>query len=56
MQPIQVESGGNYFMMIAVSGTNGILVDPAGAITSVALGSITVTDVNIVNKAAYLNK
>jgi hypothetical protein len=55
MEPIQVLSGGNYFMMIDVEGTNAILVDALGAVTSVTIGSITVVDPNIFSKAKYIN-
>lgn len=55
MEPIPVLVGGNYFVMIDVEGTNGILVDGNGAMSSVAIGSITVVDPNIFSKAQHLN-
>ena len=51
---IPVEFSGNEYMMIGVSGTNGVLVDPAGVITLGALTSIIVIDVNITEKVRYL--
>ena len=55
MEPIPVKVGLDYFVMIDVEGTSAILVDSFGAMTAVAIATVTVVDPNMFAKAKHLN-
>ena len=54
-EPILVVSGGVYYSMIHVTATNAILVSATSAISTAAIGTVTVVDPNIFSKAKYAN-
>jgi hypothetical protein len=55
MTPILVTFSGSYYMMVGISGSNGVLMDSAGVITLEALTSIIVSDTGLKKKVDYMN-
>ena len=54
--PIMVKYSGQFYAMIGISGSNGVLCDNAGVITIQALTSITIVETLITNKVDYLRE